>query len=291
MSEIASIAVLGLGAMGSRIAARLRGAGHDVVVYNRSPEPTEPLLAAGARLATTPRAAAAEADLVISMVTNDAASQEVWGASETGALNGLRPGALAVESSTLSLSWTTQLAARIRQRGAGFLDAPVAGSRPQAETGQLIYLVGGSSDDLDRVRPLLAPISAEVHHLGPIGAGMAMKLVVNALFGAQVAALAELLALVRGAGLDERRMLEVLGDLPVTSPAMKGIGSLIASRSYGPMFPIDLVAKDLRYALAAAADFGAELPATTAVARAYEHASRRGFGGDNIAGLAQLYDR
>jgi 3-hydroxyisobutyrate dehydrogenase-like beta-hydroxyacid dehydrogenase len=249
------------------------------------------LLAAGARLATTPRAAAAEADLVISMVTDDRASREVWGAPETGALLALRSGALAIESSTLSLSWITELAARVGERRAGFLDAPVTGSRPQAETGQLIYLVGGSHEDLARARPMLAPIAAEVHHLGPIGAGMAMKLVVNALFGAQVAVLAELLAVVRGAGLDERRTLAVLGELPVTSPAMKGIGSLIASRSYGPMFPIDLVAKDLQYALAAAADFGAELPATTAVARAYEHASRKGFGADNIAGLAQLYDR
>ncbi|HUH05443.1 MAG TPA: NAD(P)-dependent oxidoreductase [Kofleriaceae bacterium] len=291
MSELGSIAVLGLGAMGSRIAARLRGAGHDVVVYNRSPEPTEALLEVGARVAATPRAAAAEADLVISMVTDDEASRVVWDARETGALNGLRAGALALESSTLSLAWTTELATRVGQRGAAFLDAPVAGSRPQAEAGQLIYLVGGMPEDVARVRPRLAPISEAVHHLGPVGAGMAMKLVVNALFGAQVAALAELLGIVRGAGLDERRMLELLGDLPVTSPAMKGICSLIASRSYGPMFPIDLVAKDLQYALAAAADFGAELPATTAVARAYEHASRQGFGADNIAGLAQLYDR
>lgn len=277
--------------MGSRVATRLRNAGHDVIVYNRSPEPADALRDAGAQVASSPRAAAEAADVVLAMVTDDEASRSVWCNPEHGAIAGLRTGAMAVESSTLSLAWTAELGELVATRGASFVDAPVAGSRPQAEAGELIYLAGGRDEDVARVRPLLEPVAAAVHHLGPRGTGMAMKLVVNALFGAQVAALAELLTVVRGAGLDERRALDLLGGMPVTSPAMKGVGALIASRSYGPMFPIDLVAKDLRYALAAAEQLGVALPATAAVARAYEHARRQGFGSDNIAGLAQLYDR
>ena len=136
------IAVLGLGAMGSRMAVNLLTAGYTVPVWNRSPESTKPLAAKGANLATTPKLAAKSADIVISMVTDINASKAVWLDSETGALSGMVEGAIAIESSTLTVNWIKELAAEITGQGIGFLDAPVVGTRPQADSGTLVYLVG-----------------------------------------------------------------------------------------------------------------------------------------------------
>lgn len=125
------------------------------------------------------------------MVTDDDASRVVWLDADSGAARGLRNGAIAMESSTLTVNWTRQLATELGHRGANFLDAPVVGSWPQADAKSLIYLVGGNIDTLESIRPILSATSAVIHHVGDIGHGMAMKLAVNTLFGIQIAALAE----------------------------------------------------------------------------------------------------
>src|SRR5271168_1104442 len=137
------IAVLGLGAMGRRMAVRLLRAGHSVSVYNRSAGPLHDLVAAGAMAGTTPRAAADGAEIVIAMVRDNEASRAVWCDEQDGALKGIGAGAIAIESSTLTPGWVRELAAKVQQTGANLLDAPVVGSRPQADAGQLIHLVGG----------------------------------------------------------------------------------------------------------------------------------------------------
>ena len=183
------IAVLGLGAMGRRMARRLVAAHHEVVVWSRSGTPEELRALATVRTASSPRAAASEADVVVSMVTDDDASHAVWADRETGALAGLRHDALVIESSTLTPAWVASLGAQVKAAGGRFLDAPVVGSRPQAEAGSLVHLVGGTEEDLARARPVLASWSSAVHHLGPSPSGTVAKLAVNALFGIQVAAL------------------------------------------------------------------------------------------------------
>jgi 3-hydroxyisobutyrate dehydrogenase-like beta-hydroxyacid dehydrogenase len=137
------VTVLGLGAMGSRMAANLLKAGHAVTVWNRSPAKT--LVTAGAQLAASPKAAAQGADFVIAMVRDDDASRDLWLSPETGAFAGLSQGAVAIESSTLTANWARTLGEEAKQRGLTFLEAPVAGSRPQAEAAQLVYFVGGDS--------------------------------------------------------------------------------------------------------------------------------------------------
>lgn len=160
------IAVLGTGAMGSRIVQNLLKANHQVVVYNRSADKVQPLLNQGAVYAATPREAAQQADFVISMVTNDEVSRIVWLDSETGAVLGLGNDAIAIESSTVTVEWTKELAAAIGSRGVAFLDAPVVGSRPQADAAKLIYLVGGIAEPLAQVKPiLLAAGGAAIHHI------------------------------------------------------------------------------------------------------------------------------
>jgi 3-hydroxyisobutyrate dehydrogenase-like beta-hydroxyacid dehydrogenase len=287
---VTTIAVLGTGAMGSRVVRNFLDAGHRVTVYNRSPERTRALQNSGAVLAATPRAAVEGADLVICMVRDEEASQAVWLSAETGAINGLGAGMIAIESSTLGPAWVRTLAAQISATGAAFLDAPVLGTRPQAEAKQLIYLVGGELADLARVAPVLAATSSAVHHLGAVGTGATMKLAVNTLYGVQVAIWAEMLSLLATQGLQPAEVVAVLNTLPTTSPALQGAGKLMVDENYAPLFPIELVTKDFRYALALAAASGAATPTLTAVQAVFADAEARGFAKDNIVGVKQLFD-
>lgn len=284
------IAVLGLGAMGARMVARLLQAGHEVSVYNRTAAAAEALAAQGARPAASPGDAAVGAAAVISMVRDDEASRAVWLDPDRGAAAVLAPGTLAIESSTLTPDWARELAGEIAAAGGRFLEAPVAGSRPQAEAGQLIYFLGGAAADLETARPILESLGAALHHVGPAGTGAVVKLAVNALFGIQVAAVAELLGLVRRSGVDPQLAAEILGATPVMSPAAKGAAAAMLAGNFAPLFPIDLVEKDFGYVSAAAAAAGAQVPTAEAVRQVYACAKDRGFGGANIAGVVQLFE-
>lgn len=284
------IAFLGLGAMGARMATRLLAAGHQVTVWNRTAERAAPLVDQGAGLAATPREAAQGAEAVIAMVRDDAASRSVWCDPETGAAEGMAADALAIECSTLTVDWTRQLGAELSSRGLRVLDAPLAGSRPQAEGGQLIFFAGGASAALKEARPLLLAMGSAVHHAGEaVGSGMAVKLMVNALFGLQVAAVAELLALGEALGVPRQRGAEILGETPVLSPAAKGAAAAVVAGAFAPMFPIDLVEKDFGYVTATAAAAGAAVPLSEAARSVYAKAKAASYGGDNITGVAQLY--
>ncbi len=280
------IAVLGLGAMGGRIARNLIHAGHHLTVWNRSPAAATPLVELGAAIALSPKAAAQAADFVLSMVTDDAASRAVWLDPEVGAVRGMQTGAIAIECSTLTVAWTQTLAAAVEQQGSKFLDAPVVGSRPQAEAGTLIYLVGGSAETLADARSILKDAGgAALHHVGSVGHGMAMKLAVNALFGVQVAALAELLGMLDQSGVSSDCAMNCFNELPVLSAAAKVAGKLMVMHHHAPLFPIDLVEKDLRYVTAIAAP----TPMSDAAHALYERAIAQGYGPDNITGLVQLF--
>jgi len=283
------IGFIGLGAMGTRMAANLLKAGHDVAVWNRTAERAAPLLAAGAIAADTPRAAAAHAALVISMLRDDVASRAVWLDSVTGALPAMARDAVAVESSTLSLAWVAELASRCDEHGVAFLDAPVVGSRPQAEASQLIYLVGGEATVLSRVEPALRAMGGAVHHAGAAGAGAAVKLMVNALFGIQLAAWAELIGMLRGAGFDAARAVEIAAATPVASPAAKGAAAAMLAGQFAPLFPVELVEKDFGYALAATERSGGPLPLTDATRGVLRAAIARGFAGEHLTAVAKLY--
>ena len=224
------------------------------------------------------------------MVTDDDASREVWLSPDTGAVQGLQSGKIAIASSTLTVEWTQELAVAINSVGAAFLDAPVVGSRPQAEAGKLIYLVGGDPETLAQVQPILLT-SGSVQAIGDVGQGMAMKLAVNALFGIQVAALAEILALLTQQGVTTSQAMDCLGRLPVLSPAAKGAGSLMVAHQHEPLFPVHLVEKDLRYAQAAAQVAATELPTTIATQQVFQEAIAQGYGTQNLTAVAQLYEQ
>lgn len=285
---MARIAFLGLGAMGSRMAANLVAAGHELHVWNRDAARASPLAAQGVRAAATPREAAQESEFVIAIVRDDAASRDVWTTPDIGAMAGMSAEAIAIECSTLSLDWTRELAALCAAQGKAFVDAPLAGSRPQAEAKALIFFAGGDERSIDRVRPILTDMGAAVHHAGPAGAGMAVKLAVNTLFTAQVAALAELLETLRRNGLDPARALEIIGATPICAAGVKAAGEMMLRDAFAPLFPVDLATKDLGYAASAAGD-SAKAPLTNAVRAVFRSAIAAGLGGEHVTALAKLY--
>lgn len=284
------IAFIGLGAMGLRMAQRLLDAGHQVFVYNRTREKALPLAESGATLVASPHEAAENAEIVISMMTDIEASKQIWLDAEMGAVYGLKKGAVAIESSTLTPRWMKTLAQEIEQKsGADFVDAPVVGSRPQAEAGQLVYLVGGETKVFENIKEILAVMGAKIFHTGEVGTATTVKLAVNALFGIQTAALAEMLEMLRKSGVETTDALEILSELPVMSPAAKRIGGLIAERNFSPNFPILLVAKDFGYVTENAKEINAFAPLSSAVQDLFALASQT-YGEDDISGIYQVYE-
>lgn len=283
-----TIAFLGLGGMGSRMAERLRETGHPLVVWNRTVAASRPFANRGVIIAATPGEAAAGASAVIAMVRDDEASAAVWTGPD-GAFAAMAPGTLAVDMSTLSPPHVRALAAQATERGIGFVEAPVAGSLPQAEAGALIVLLGGADAAVDRAARLVQPMTRAVHRVGPVGTAAAMKLAVNTLLGVQVALAGEVLAALAAAGLPPERAVELLADMPVTSPAAANALRGIASGTFAPMFPVDMMVKDLDYAATAARAGGVEPHLVEAAAALYREASGRGYGSENMTAVAKIF--
>lgn len=269
------ITVLGLGAMGSRMAARLVAAGHAVTVWNRTPR-----VLPGTVAAQTPRAAAEGAEVVLASLRDDMAAEAVWRDAESGAFAGMPSDALAIDCSTLSVG---QMQALHAARPGRFVEAPVIGSRPQAEAGSLIILAAGDAEAVARARHVLQNLRSAVHETGGPGTAALLKLAVNSLFAQQVAAVAEALSLFARHGLDPAAALGILGETPVFSPAMKGAAAGMLARAFQPQFPVELVVKDLGLALGAGAG-----PMTEAALGTYRRAMAAGLGSANITGVAQL---
>lgn len=285
-----NLAFLGLGAMGSRMVKKLLGSGYDVTVWNRSPEQAEALSAYNnVKIAESPRAAASAASVVFSMVRDDDASENVWLNPDTGALASMQRGTIAVECSTLTPDWVRTLHRHAAEQGVELLDAPLAGSRPQAEAGQLIFFTGGEATTLQRVEPLLELMGSKVHHAGATGSGATVKLMVNALFGTQLALLAEMIGFARKTGINPEKAVEIIASTPVCSPAAKGAASAMLAGQWNPAFPIELVAKDFELIKTSAANSGTEIPLALATGAIYQDAVHEGFGQDNITGVVQRY--
>lgn len=283
------IAVLGLGAMGARMAHKLLAAGYNATVWNRTPAAADALQSRGARAATSPRDAAATCDLAIAMVRDDAASHDVWLHRKWGALGALPGEAVGVDCSTVSIAHAQMLGRAFSAVGRRFLEAPVVGSRPQAEQGALTFLAGGSDADIEAVQPAFDVMGAGVHHCGPAGAGAAMKLSVNAVFGAQVAVLGEALGFARKAGIEATRAADLLRTLPICGPAAQGALMSMATGAFAPAFPIDLVVKDFGLVKETSKSVNADTPMSAAALSVFRTALKKGFGDDNITGVAQLY--
>ena len=285
-----NVAILGLGTMGAGMAANLLKAGFSLTVYNRTAAKAQALVSAGAKLASTPAAAVKSASIVIGMLSDDAASRAVW-TGKDGALEGIdrdsANGIILIESSTVSPPWIAELDELASQHGAELLDAPVTGSRMQAEAGQLSFLVGGSNHALEVATPVLKAMSKEIIHLGPIGSGAKMKLINNFLCGVQVASLAEGLTWIERSGLDRDKALAILKAGAPGSPLLGAISDRMVNHNYTVIFLLKLMTKDLIYAQTEAATCDVDLKTVEAARGLFEAAIAKGFGEEDMASVIE----
>jgi 3-hydroxyisobutyrate dehydrogenase len=270
------------------MAANLLKAGHTVTVWNRTPTTAAPLVSAGARQAATPKEAAIDAEFVIAMVRDDEASRELWLTAGTGALAGMKEGAVAIESSTMTPGWIREFGIAAAERRVALLEAPVAGSRPQAEAAQLVYFVGGDEAVLKRAEPLLRTMGSTIHHVGPLGSGALVKLATNALLGVQVAALAELIGLLKSNGADAGRAVQAISGTAVWSPAATHLSNSMLAGNFAPQFPIELIEKDFGYAVQSASSPEA-VPTIAAARSVFQQAIEHGLGAENMTGVVRLF--
>jgi 3-hydroxyisobutyrate dehydrogenase len=280
------VAILGLGTMGAGMAANLLKAGFSLNVYNRTSAKAQALIGAGARFASTPAEAAKDASVIISMLADDAASREVW-LGQDGALGAAKEGAILVESSTVSPAWIAEFAKMAEQHRVDLLDAPVTGSRMQAEAGQLSFLVGGRDTTLEAATPVLRAMSKEIVHLGPLGSGAKMKLINNFLCGVQAASLAEGLAWIEHSGLDRDKALSILKAGAPGSPLLGAISARMVSRNYTVNFLLKLMTKDLLYAQNEAAQSNVDLKTAEVARSLFEAAISQGFGDEDMASVIE----
>lgn len=265
---------------------RLLGAGVPLTVYNRNRAKAEALIPAGAKVADSPRAAAAGADIVIGMVSDDVVSRSLW-LGESGALAGARPGTILIESSTLTVDWVRELAAAAAARGCEFVDAPVTGSKVQAASGELNFYVGGSAAALEKIRPVLTPMSRSISHLGPTGSGALLKLINNYLCAVEVAAFGEAVALIERSELDRTRALAVLMDGAAASGVTKTVVARMTAPDFTPNFMLKLMTKDIGYAIKEAAARGQNLATAKTALEIFQRAVGAGHGEKDMAAIVE----
>ncbi len=281
------VAFLGLGIMGGGMARRLLASGFPLAVFNRNATKTAGFAESGARVAESPRDAAAGANVIISMVADDNASRAMW-LGESGALAGAAPGTVCIDSSTVTFGWSRELAAAVEARKCEFIDAPVTGSKTQAAAGELNFLVGGAAATLEKAQPVLAAMSKSITPVGPAGSGALIKLINNFVCGVQIIALAEAVAMIERSGLDRTRALEILTQGAPGSPLVKMVAARMAAADYTPNFLLRLMAKDLRYSVQEAEKLSIHLNTGAAALETFQKAIEAGYGEKDIAAAVEL---
>jgi 3-hydroxyisobutyrate dehydrogenase len=290
-----NVGVAGLGKMGAAIALRLIDAGHKVTVWNRSADKCKPVAAAGATVAATPDELARACEAVITILTDAAAIDAVYG-GPAGLLAGGVRNKLFIEMSTVQPATELALAAKVRAKGAAFVECPVGGSTGPARAGQLIGLLGGAPADAERARPLLSQLCRRIEHCGPVGAGSTMKLAINLPLMVSWQAFGEAFALVRDLDVDPDRLISLFTDISATTNALKIRAPMVLALMKGadsdnPTFTVDSGAKDLRTMAAEGRDRGIELPLTERAAGCFEEASRSGWGARDGSAAAVYWSR
>jgi 3-hydroxyisobutyrate dehydrogenase-like beta-hydroxyacid dehydrogenase len=270
-----------MGIMGSRMARNLRAAGFDVVVWNRTRAKAEEL---GEPIADTPKAAADGAGVVITMVVDAPQVDEVL-FGENGAAEGLSDGGLVVDMSTIPPSAVTDIAAKLAERGIGFVDAPVTGSKPRAEDGTLTIMAGGSADDFARAKPLFEAMGQLIVHCGPSGHGAMVKLLNNALAAINAAALAEAIDLAERYGLDTGRLVQVMSAGSAKSTMLDLKAQPMIERDYDPLFRLAHMLKDVRHCLTEAQALGEDFDLAADAEALYAAADQAGYGEQDFAAV------
>lgn len=287
MTSATRIGFIGLGIMGSPMAVHLATAGHHVTGFNRSPEKTKPLVAAGGQEAESTAEAAADADVVCVMVPD---SPDVVDVLE-GVFAHAKPGALIIDFSSIRPDVTADLAARARERGFRYLDAPVSGGEAGAKNAALSIMVGGSADDFQAAKPIFDVVGGTVVHVGPNGAGQTVKAANQLIVAANIEALAEALVFLEAYGVDTKAAFEVLGGGLAGSKVLDQKKENMLGRSFEPGFRIDLHHKDLGIVTAAAREAGVVIPLGSLVAQLVASTRAAGDGGLDHSSLLRGVER
>ena len=282
-----TVGMVGLGAMGGRIAGRLLARGYSVVGTNRTRARADELVTQGLVWCDTPRATAEHSDVVISMVTNDDALDAVTGGAD-GILAGLAPGSVYIDMSTVSPRTSRAVAERVAWLGAMMLAAPVSGSVPAAESGTLAIMVGGMRDAFERVEPILRELGSTVTFVGDVGQALLLKLGINISLGVQMLAFSEGVLLAERSGVERRVALDVLTSSAIGSAALKARAPFLLNLPESAWFDVALMQKDLRLALESGADQGVPLPSTGVANALLDVARKDGLEHRDIAALFQV---
>jgi 3-hydroxyisobutyrate dehydrogenase-like beta-hydroxyacid dehydrogenase len=284
----AKVAFIGVGVMGGPMAGHLAKAGHAMTVYNRTAAKAQAWAAKhGGRCATTPAAAAEGAEVVIACVGNDNDVREVTLGGD-GAFRGMRRGAIFVDHTTTSATVAEEIAAAARGRGLHFLDAPVSGGQSGAEQGVLTVMVGGDAAAFEQARPVISRYARAVTLMGPSGADQKTKMVNQICVAGVVQGLAEGLAFALHAGLDAKRVIEVISKGAAASWQMENRGNTMVDGKFDFGFAVDLMRKDLRIAMEEARANGAQLPSTALIDQFYAKLQREGGGRLDTSSLIRL---
>jgi 3-hydroxyisobutyrate dehydrogenase len=272
-----TVGFIGLGIMGLSMAKRLVEAGHQVTVYNRTASKAAPLVALGAKQASTPRDAAKGNEIVISIVTDSPDVEEVL-LGKAGAVHGAQENALFIDMTTIAPETARRVGQALRAKGIAFLDAPVTGGDIGAREGTLSILVGGEKDDLERAREVFSVLGKRITHCGPQGAGQTVKACNQILCAMNMTGIVEALHLAKLSGIDQALVVEALTPGAGGSWALEKLGSRIAKGDFNPGFYVDLIQKDLRIVQDAAKKLGLPLQGTALAQKLFQENQKKGEG-------------
>lgn len=284
------VGFVGLGVMGVGMATNLLRKGYTVVVYNRTPGKAGDLITLGATELDSPSAVANASDIVITMISNDAAIRDVyWGVN--GVFAGARSGITLIDSSTISPALAKELAAQAESIGASFLDAPVTGSKPAAEGGTLVFMVGGPSDTLDSVQDVLLAMGRKVIPMGANGSGSIAKLAHNTIVGINVVALAEGMAIAASGGIDGSKFVELVQSGGAASKAAELKGAKLLEGNYDVQFSLELMLKDLRLSSVLSDSLNVPTPLLEASKSLFQVGDSMGLGALDMCSVGQAYEQ
>ena len=284
-----SIGFIGLGIMGEPMALNLVKAGYKVTVYNRTAEKAEPLKEVGAKVAPTPAEAARNADYVVSIVSDSAASEEVIMGKE-GVLQTIKPGAIIIDSATISPVVSRKLACATAGKKASFLDAPVTGSKHGAEKGELTFMIGGERETFDRAMPLLKVLGKKHIYCGTYGAGLSAKLAQNAIQSTMVEIFCEGFVLAVKSGVRPEVMMEIVQNSMARADLTDFKAPFIFKGDFTPYFPLKWMHKDVTLAMEAAFARDVPMPVTAAVKEVYAAARAQGKGELDYAAIVTFLE-
>jgi 3-hydroxyisobutyrate dehydrogenase len=284
------VGVIGLGIMGSRMAANLRRAGHELTVHNRTRERAERFAGEhGATIADTPADVGAACDVVITMVVDGAQVERVL-LGDDGVVEGAGEGTLCVDMSTIAPADTRRIGAVLAERAIGFVDAPVTGSSPKAEDGTLTIMAGGDDGDFERARPLFEAMGELVVHLGELGQGQTVKLINNAVAASNASTLAQALVVGKATGVDLGALMRIMGAGSGGSAMLALKGEPMRTHDYSTLFKLEHMLKDVRLCLEEGQAAGVPFPAAAHTREVLTAAMGRGLGDADFAALVEVIE-